>query len=196
MLMQRSVRAITACIASLAFMGCAAQVEQKQAIVTPTGRPEVTITGATPSQVASELVTACAVSLHGSVSKAEPSEVICSDLPSAGFAEAMWISLSESEVGGHSTDEAVFHLLDTGKGGIRVMANRHVTAFNAYGSALDSTDWVAYDGDLQQALEAVKSELAASAAAASATSADKATVLDPNWRHHMTPPPYASSTDH
>jgi hypothetical protein len=176
--MQQLVNSIVSCLAAMVMAGCAAQAAQQPAIVTTTGRPEVLLTGATLSQAASELATACAVRLHGSVSKVEPGEVVCSDLPSAGFGEAMWISLSESEVEGHATDEAVFHLLDTGRG-IRVMANRRVTAFNAYGSALDSTDWKASDGDLQQTLEAVKGELAIKAVASSVQISDKPANLTP-----------------
>lgn len=184
--MQPFAKTIVGCVASMVIAGCAAQASQQPAILTPTGRPEVVITGATPSQVASELVTACAVTLHGSVSKAEPGQVICSDLPSAGFKEAMWISLSESEVGGHATDEAIFHLLDSGQG-IRVIASRHVTAFNAYGSALNSTDWKASDGDLQQLLEAVKGELATSALASSVLAQPQAQRLVSPQVQRVTP---------
>lgn len=120
-------------VATLLGSGCATQPEEQlPPVVTPTGRPEVVIVGATLAQVASELATACAVSLHGSVSKADPGEVVCGDLPQAGQAEGLWMLLNESEEGGHATDEAIFHLLDTGQG-VRVMANRRVTAYNAYG---------------------------------------------------------------
>lgn len=139
--MKRNLVVGVAALAAMFGSGCATQPqEQLPPVVTPTGRPEVTIHGVSPARVASEIVTACAVTLHGTVTKADQGEVICSDLPSMGLGEAMWYSLNLPSVGGRSTDVATFRLLDVGSS-VRVLAGRTGTTYNDFGGHLATTDW-------------------------------------------------------
>jgi len=142
--------------------GCAQQNPQP-AIITPSGRPEVTI-DAPAGRIESALVTACAASLRGKIGSAGPAGVDCTDLPPT-LATSFWSALNESQVGGHTDDVVHFQLIDLGDGTVRVLASRELTAYNAFGAVLDRATFSRYDADVQRVLEAAKSSAEAEALA-------------------------------
>lgn len=141
----------TTMLAAFVACGCAAQ---NKPLPTPTGEPDITIKGANPGDVASELAIACVTTLKGTVSKANQNKVVCSGLPPVGFGESMAIALSEPEVGGRAVDEAKFTILDTGSA-VRVLAVRTVATYNDYGGKLMSGHIPSFNRKLRDVLEAV-----------------------------------------
>jgi hypothetical protein len=124
-------------------------------IATATTRPEVTINNVPAARIESELVSACSATLRGSVSHADPGEVVCAKLPSTGFNQAAWVTANMAQTGGSCTDQAIFRIRDMG-GSARVTASRTLTTFNESGARLNSQEWRSFDADLQQLLESVK----------------------------------------
>jgi hypothetical protein len=133
-----------------AISSCAAPAQQAPAVATASGHPEVTLAGVTPGQAESQLMDMCSSALRGSVSTANATELDCTNLPSLGVGEALYVSMGEPE-GGSSDDTARFDL----GGGVRIIATRQITIRNAAGGEVTSHDLPAFNARLQQVLDSV-----------------------------------------
>jgi hypothetical protein len=79
------------------------------------------------------------------------------------FAVAIWGALSQSQIGGHTDDVIHFQIIDLDDGSVRVIASREAVAYNAFGSVLSRATFTRYDPEIEQVLEAAKSNAEAEA---------------------------------